>query len=280
MGSDGATFSNLEKINFDNIDDLKKRNETFVFGKTGLYFLDDHYGFRPSCLHVLLSSTSAGKTSLARKLVTKLSIQNSIVWYATEETSDTWKLKFGSAKEKPNVNNIAFISESKLTEIGADPFEQIKMHMVTQKCKILFFDNITTSAYYNDKRPNEQSEFLTKLKSLCVQMGAAFFLIAHVSSNLPPGRMFTSGDIRGNRSLANISEYWYNLHRLRLDHNDRPDGLQLSVIHVEKARSHKNSDRAYQICYSESEEAYTTDSAISWGVVKDLFKKNIKIGGS
>lgn len=278
-----SQFTIANKLNFENSDELKKYNSSFILGKTGFNFIDEHFGLRPSNVHVLLSGTSAGKTSLARSLVTNLSKTNKVLWYASEETVDAWKLRFPD-NNRPNIENVKFIAESDLrpmikSGVVKDPLVFLEMQIESFGATVLFFDNITTSTFYNDKKINDQSNFLMQIKEITVRQNIAMFLIAHLSSNHDASRMFTSENVRGNRSLSNIAEYWYNLHRLRLPIGDRPDdNTQISILHVEKSRWHDNSDTAYQLTFSKRLSMYTHDAPISWGGVKDLFGKNLTIG--
>lgn len=281
MSESGFTIAN--KINFDDVDELIEKNLSYILGKTGFSFIDEHFGLRPGNVHVLLSGTSSGKTSLARSLVTSLSKTNRVLWYASEETMNAWKLRFPKTA-RPNIENVKFIAESDLRPMiksgdVKDPLLFLENQIELFCATVFFFDNITTSTFYNDKKPNEQSIFLMQLKDITIRQKAAMFLIAHLSSNHDAGKMFTSEDVRGNRSLSNIAEYWYNLHRLRLNIADRQDeNLQTSILHVEKSRWHDNSDTAYQLTFSKRLGIYTHDNPISWTVVKELFGKNITIG--
>lgn len=269
-------FQVKDSVSFDNLNALKQDNESFKFGRTLFHFMDDHFGFRPGCFHVLHAKTSGGKTTLARKILSNISGSTKVLWYATEESIDDWKLKF-SFFNLPIERNVEFIAEEQIRDMTNDEYFLFMERQIEDLGEgIIIFDNITTSTFYNDKKVDEQGKFIMRLKALIKKYPVSILLIAHFNGNIVTP-MFSSRDVRGSKTIANIAEYWYNLHRLRIDQQD--SHVEVSLLHVEKARAHSTSDKCYQIDYDKKSQNYIEDRAVSWTVAKELIDKQVKIGG-
>jgi KaiC/GvpD/RAD55 family RecA-like ATPase len=269
------SFSAKSKIDFDDLAELKSDNETFKFGRTNFAFMDEHFGFRPGCFHVVHAKTSGGKTTLARCLLCNISGSTKVLWYATEESLSDWKLKFNFSR-LPITRNVSFVSEDDVSHLSTDEwFLFFEMQIKDLGEGVVIFDNITTSRFYNDKQYGEQSAFVVRLKALLKKYPVSILIIAHFNGDakLP---MFSSKDVRGSKTLPNIAEYWYNLHRLRIDNSEST--IEVSLLHVEKARSHSTSDKCYQLDFDKKLGNYLQDRAISWGVAKEFIEKQVKIG--
>lgn len=268
-------FTNVVNVNFDDVDNLKKNNEEFKLGRTMFNFMDDHFGVRPGCIHALHSKTSGGKTSLARSLLVNITMSEKVLWYATEESLEDWKLKFNKL---PLERNTMFLSEENIRDLDVDGFlKYLETQIISYSPKIVIFDNITTSKFYNDQKIEVQNRVIQELKQMLKRHGIGMIVIAHYNGN-DPRSLFTSKDVRGSKTFPNISEYWYNLHRLRLDEKDKIDGKDVAILHVEKARAHSNSDTAYQLFYDKNECRFLNDTRITWGAAKEILEKQIKIG--
>lgn len=276
-------FSSSQEVNFNDLPEIIAESETMHYGKIGFAFLDDHCGLRPGQVHVLCSNTSSGKSTLAKTIFARYSYENKVLWYSSEESLRSWKLKFAKSEKRPRADNIKFVYEKNLLEIDIQSVENFFKHLSMQieqfQAKILFFDNLTASLFYNDKTPKEQSEFLSCMRDFVEKQNIPIFLVVHLAKNAQAVN-FKSNDVRGNNTLPTIAQYWYNFYRLRSEESDRPDpDVFVSLLHVEKSRDHGSvNDTAYQLFYSQIKNEVFSDKKCTWAFANELMAKSQKLG--
>lgn len=269
-------FTLSQNISLKDRQELVEANEKFLLGKTGFAFVDDHKGFRPGKIHILQARTSTGKTSIARSLFAKMSFDHKCLWYSSEETLEDWKIKTPEHSQ-PREDNVFLIEEHEAKKLYSTPREFLQMLEMTidlKQIRFFVFDNITTTTFYNDLKPKEQSDFLGNLKSMIAKSNCAVLILAHVSSSCKT-KLFQSDNVRGNKTLSNLAEYWYNMIRVVVKGEDSIQENITTLVHVEKSRAHDNSEQIYFLKYNRA-QGYFADKQIDWKQMKNFLKDDLR----
>jgi len=260
-----------------NTDDQKKlilENETNFLGDTRFKFINNHKGLRPGMMHVLLGTTGSGKTTLSRSILADLSKTNKVLVYSSEETLKQFQTQSGYA-DKINLKNIYFLHEKDVLSehnndvSSGDPLiKTLEWAIESHNPKIVFIDNITTSLFYDQNK--NAIRVTSQLRDLMQKTNTAFFVIAHTASPIRDGCWFGANDMRGFRTIANLSEYLYCLFRTRtivLGHE-----IASTFVHVDKSRMHSGVKEFYRLTYEIKEREYSCDDPANYKAVHEMLK--------
>jgi archaellum biogenesis ATPase FlaH len=267
------TWKLTEKLDNAKIPELLKENKTSFFAMSRFKFIERHHGLRPGLMHVLLGTTGSGKTTLSRSILSDMAKQDRVLFYSTEETQDQFMIQ-SSNQKKMNIENISFLHEDQILKLvngkhDIDGFVQsLAWAMEERKCKALFFDNITTSIFYDE---NEKAvEMVVKLRELMNKAKKPFFVVAHTSANVSNGQWFESNAVRGRRVITTKAEYVYCLFRCRVNLGGVEH--QTSIVHVDKSRLHAGIKEFYRLDYDSSLNDYVSDNKVNYDSVLKLLK--------
>lgn len=257
--------------------ELKKRRED-VFFKSKFNFLNEHRGLRPGALHLLLGTSGSGKSSLVRSILkdiaTRFNNQEKLLCWLSEESKLDFLTEFVQSNYNKSIaRNINIISELEMPEevIGQSQMELLyfKHNLSNDEHKIIFIDNITTSKFYNDRSPVEQSNFIMMLKGIAKDRDIPIVLVAHtkhdVSDNM--SRLITENDIRGNKSIVNIVQFQYILQRFKGASRFYP------TIRTVKHRGQNPNDKLFYLEFSKEKLEYVSDKKIEFELFKQVFKE-------
>lgn len=253
-------FSNARSPDPSQTARLVQENETNFFAPSRFNFLNEHKGLRPGLMHILLGTTGSGKTTLARGLLADLSQECRVLVYSTEETAEQFQTQAAYAS-KVKLENIAFAHEADYfaNTSGAHDIDgfiaQLRWSIDIEKPKVLFFDNITTSVFYDQ---NKQAGYMTsRLRALMVERNIPFFVVAHTGSNVRDNTWFEASQVRGFRNIVNAAEYLYCLFRFRSEIRGYTESA--SFIYVDKSRMHEGGKKIYRLGYDSRAKTYTDD---------------------
>lgn len=258
---------------------LLQDNEKFYFPQTRFNFIQNHNGFRPSCLHVLLGTTGAGKTTLTRTILQDICKDKKVLWYSTEETHEQFQAQ-NAYSGFVDYENIRFFSEHDVIErlnndtSNLDGFiKQFEWAIAEHAPDIIFFDNITTSVFY-DQNPKAK-DLTLQLRSLIRRYNFPMFLVAHTGSHIKENQWFSAADIRGVRNIAVTAEYLYCLMRFRAE---REGQVKLwSFVHVDKSRLHGGGKEVYRLAYDQTSRTIISDTQMSYDAFREFVKGHSKL---
>ena len=142
------------------------QNEKYNFKfNTKFKFLAGQYGLRAGCIHIILGASSGGKSTLVRSLVSDIyennsSTENVMLWLSEDSLSDI-KIEFADTLIRPeSLQSIKCLSELDISSEGRKMGHKYVFDYIRRfHPRILIFDNITTSKFYNDMEPREQADF-------------------------------------------------------------------------------------------------------------------------
>lgn len=254
-------------------------DKKFFVPQTGLKFMDDHFGLRPGCIHTLMGSTGAGKSTLMQSLLMTWGKKIEVLVYLTEENEDRFEKKIFEKNKNseflsPNVHLMheKQILISQPCENYRAMLQEIEKAIVESSAKILVIDNLTTSAFYEGKI-SAAIPILSGFRNLAEHYKIAIFIVVHTRkgvSEMSKGLM-EPDDVRGSANISNTSDYFYTFYRVG---QTTGTGQKVwgSFIFVNKTRDHDTQGNMYTLNYDFSNKTYHSDKQVSF----DLFKKFMK----
>lgn len=251
-----------------------KRIEDFntVFFPSKFNFLNEHKGLRPGEMHMIMSTSGAGKSSLVRSIMIDLAKNNKILLWLSEESEKSF-YDYVAINGIPNghVKNIHLHSE--VDDVSLDDtgrhgvIKRLQEKINEVRPAVVIFDNITTSQAYEDLKISEQVATVTTLKRMSNRTGLPFLLIAHTKGEI---NMFNQGlisgnDIRGTKGVINKLEYLYVFQKLSIANS------YFNFIRIEKHRTQPVDKTFFALEYSVKTGGYVQDWAIDFDILKENY---------
>lgn len=238
-------------------------------------FIRSHNGYRKGKIHLAIGPSSGGKSTLTRSLLLDalLSLRENelIHFHLSEESAEEALIELGSTGVAfDKLKQIIITSEQDKNYRSAQQlFLELNESLQDKRVKFLFFDNITTSFCYMDKKADDQAFIGRKLKELTKANNIPTILIAHTGgdSTMANSRLIEMNDIRGGKSIVNLAEFMYILQPMFIGSERH------NIIRVVKHRGVSLKHPYYQLIYHDKPKMFVCDSAISFDELKDLFKK-------
>lgn len=238
-------------------------------------FLKGHNGIRPNCLSGLQAPTSAGKTTLIKCIIAETAAHKKVLVWLSEETVKEYQ-ELIHFLDKSCLKNITFVEEQDIPdefrERQSTFFEYFEQLVVESGCDIVFIDNVTTSAFYNQRfgliGQNKTAEFLRGFtKRVC-----EIFYIAHTSSNITENysKVINAEDNRGSAELPMNTEYLYIIQKFT------SNSKQYNCLRVAKFRHHEKAAGWFSLTYEN--RAYIGDSRVPFNLINKIFKSRDYFG--
>jgi len=242
-------------------------------------FNQDHGGLHSGMVYLLISSTGSGKTSINRQLIMSCAKEIKILLYSSEEDEGAvrWGLDKASANSEA-VKNIRLIEEKKLLHYvdkgNTEMFLKILRNKIIESgVEVLFFDNLTTSAFYGESVA-DQSSFALSLYPLASELNCAVFLVAHTSTDFTSDNEIDDKSIRGSKMISQKVEYMYGFQRTLLDTMSEQD--YFSFVRVIKSRFGSNQGNHYRLMWDPGEGTYLRDYKLSPKAFKELWANRMR----
>jgi hypothetical protein len=256
-----------------------EENSDVIDFKTRFNFLLSHNGIRKNKLHTLLAPTHSGKSTAVRTLVVDMMVMNPnskiLIWLSEESVNDfliELKKCLPSTISTDNlmvlsdINWNEYLSEKTHDEIKA----QIESFISYYKIDFVFIDNITTSKIYNDCTIKEQSQFANWLKKISQDCGV--LCIAHTNTNEFNNRLINENDIRGSKTIINLSEFLYILQPIFIGNT------LIQFVFIKKHRGQEVAAKFYRLNYDKHLYAFKDDYSVEFSSIAELFKNRNKLG--
>lgn len=248
------------------------RNKNKVFYKSNFSFLCQHNGLRPGKIHVLMGTSGSGKSTFVRSIVNdfvKINPESVYFWLSEESSEDL----IVALKEQS-------ISQKILSQITVDSelenssgVDEILDRVSFTGAKFLVIDNITTSKFYMDRKPGEQSSLVTRIKTFAEKNNIAVLLVAHTKKDVHDnfGRLITEGDIRGSGAVVMMAEFFYIIQKFQAADKFYP------TLRIIKHRGQAVTERLYALGFDSETVSYTKDVQIDFVRFKELFNNRDKL---
>lgn len=240
-------------------------------------------GLRPGCIHVILSTTGAGKSTLVMSLIEEmLDAGKSVFLYSSEESVKDIETKLSYLPNLKNESNLRVYHERWLLEVLANNpddwegfLQEINLAMIemtlTNKPDVLVLDNLTTSLFYDQNK--NATRIASGLKSLAEDKNIPIIVVAHTASGVRQNQLFDSSQVRGFRTITNTAQYVYCLIRLRVDMG----GMWREVVveYTEKSRNHSVASRScYKLFFNVDTKLFSGDEKINYEVFREFLRDN------
>jgi predicted ATP-dependent serine protease len=275
--------SNKLEFNYEKNKKFLAEQRINLFDHSRFDFLNDHFGLKPKCVHVLIGTSGTGKSTLARSVMVDTAMTCPVTIYSSEESKEIFSSSLHERKcGKEIVENFNFIHETDLLELldceDIENFKSvIKSSIIETNSKAFFMDNLTTSSFYEGMTPKHQSKFFKGLQEVANELNIPVFVIAHTRSGVKDSQqeLIALDDIRGSKSVTNKADFVYCYQRFSVTLGDE-DKL-VPTVRILKARYGKTSQFIYCPKYDKWTNSYVDDYQIKFEDFKEIYSKRHKL---
>ena len=255
-------------------------------------FLNNHNGWRNGCLHTFLGTTGAGKSTLVRTLIVDAiqSIQerkqdSKILIILSEETRIDFLTEIALVNFKVDLNRLVIFSELEALQEYKQKeivLSQLRLLISEENISLAFYDNITTSVFYEGATVKEQSQYVLNLKSLAIEKNIPLAVIAHTGAQVSDNfhRLIEPNDIRGTKTLVNTSQFLYIMQRFIEDKTDAQGKSTPEITQTLRVTKHRGQDMRstlYILRYIAKARVYGCDDILPFSDLKEIFKRRNKL---
>lgn len=269
-----------EQINLSEEEKIELRKDLAkTYFSSNFRFLGNHKGFRKGALHLFMAVSGGGKSTLRVSLINDFLERNPgkrILLYLSEETVRDFKTQVSMNYSLLDLSRVFCLSESKLKnycETKRQMLDAITLEALRVQADIFIYDNLTTSSAYGQKY-DDQELAIDYLKQEIQQLNIPGILFIHTDSKIKKGhdRIIDQSDVRGSRTIANVSEYIYIMQSFEEENEIS------TVIILDKSRTHTIKNKFYLLDYNRRERKYNYDSELTFGEFNELFANQNKLG--
>lgn len=249
-----------------------EQNDT-KFYETVFNFIDTHRGWRKAKLHTILGTASAGKSTLVRSItadwIANTRNKSDIGIILSEETEIDFLSEFyrGEFKYLERIHTFQELEQNFTTV--KDYFNRLKIWIAEHGIKFLIYDNLTTSFAYMDRQANEQAIVAKYLKQLAMDLDIPVIAICHTGANVNENQkhLITMNDIRGSKTIVNLSEFFYIMQVFWKD--DR----RATTISIKKHRGQDIGGNVFKLKYNPQNRMFFGDVTLDWESFERLTKQ-------
>ena len=262
----------------------KTRDLTTAFG-----FLSAHNGLRKGKLHVLLSRTGGGKSTLGRSILFDALDNNPdliVFIYLSEEQEKDFldALADTNYDNQEGLDRIRVYSEK---DNGGLTVEELYTRIKYENAGLFILDNITTWDNYENEHVSKQGVMVKQISKAAGNLNIPFFILSHTRAEVTKGlnRVIDVADVRGSKQLSNYAEFFYILQSFERDQTDSEVGYFTSqrkrIVHnclqIEKCRTEKLEHPLWLLVFDEEKRTYDSDVDITYEAFKRFFSERNKL---
>lgn len=258
MFPDKADFSDLENYNSESL-------------KSRFNFLKQHGGLKSDKMHLLIAPTHSGKSTLTRTLLVDAMIMNpkkKFLLWLTEETKEEFLKEFKKCfpHDQIDPNNLRIFSQQNYPETDHDKIKDFIQQCIDENyADFIFIDNITTSSIYVDKGTEKQASIANWLKTISKEVG--LFIIAHTNGNDFNNRLLDETDIRGSKTITNLTEFLYVLQPIFINNTT------YQFILIKKHRGESVDNKFFRLDYDKRLFSFKEDRVADFDDIAWLFQQ-------
>ena len=257
---------------------LIEESET-VYINSKFEFLKEIKGLRPEGFHLILSTTGAGKSTLVKSILRELLTKVRVHLWLTEESIKDLNLAIArGAFTDLMLRNLTVDSEesNELKAIkGKALIDFFENRVRETKAHVVLLDNISTSSFYMNERPDAQGEIAKRLKFIGQATGAAMVIVTHTDGTLNEvnQNLISENNVRGGKTIANLAEFMFAIQRLKVKEDI------FTFVRILKCRSHSIDRRIFQMSYEKNTGLYGKDYFVNWETFKEVYNARNQLGG-
>jgi len=242
--------------------------------KSHYNFLTTHRGFRDGKMHVLMGPTHAGKSTLVRSIVVDYlefnPDRNILVWLSEESASDFATEFYASGYDPDKVDNLWVCSEQ---DDKVNNFNKLKEFIESGKCDMVVIDNLTTSNFYMDTSVKAQGDMAKEIKRLAQAYEVPMLIIVHTgaAAGMNVNRLLDVNDIRGSKTICNLSEFFYILQKFSLAESS------YTFLQIAKHRGQEVGHKFFMLRYLAQKKMIAEDVAVKFSEVNKAFQMRVRL---
>jgi hypothetical protein len=249
---------------------------------TSLEHLDVHFGIRRGVYSVMMGTPSCGKSGLAKLYGIQASTtpHARVLYWLSEES----KAKYAIGMDKyceatgADLSKVSFFEEKKIDKAHIRSHSQFLMYFREVVCSVgadlVIIDNITSSRFYGPSTSlKEQGQTVEFFKEFTNDADIGLVAVMHTSSDVSDnmGRLFTTEDVRGLKSISIEAAYFYALQKFTRN------GDIYTFLRTLKHRFHQQGSGTYLLKYDPTYSMYTGDARVPFEKVKQIFKESDRL---
>lgn len=246
-----------------------------VHFQSSLGALNSINGLRRGALHLWIAGTGAGKSTGVRSILRDLLFQKGnnpiICVWLSEETIQDYRtmMALGLPSCDRLLNTNAYSEQDNTATSELHFFEWIEMISPD----VFIFDNITTSKFYDGKRPEAQASFASRLKGIIKKLNCAAVIMAHSDSQqtMQKGGLLDVNHIRGSKAIVNLAEFIFLLQTIETPNK------RYATLRIAKSRSQEVIHSIYLLNYDSRTRSYTSDTPISFDKFKEFYNERNRL---
>jgi hypothetical protein len=267
MGLDQLVQGHAEK---EQLDEIKKAHSV-QYAPSRFTFLNIHQGLRPGCFHGLLGRSGCGKSRLTQSIISDTAQTNKVLVILTEEEKLVYEEKMRFSSRQYSKENIFYLHQDNFPgETIKDLFLFLRELVLEKDIKFIFWDNLTTSKFYEGENPKTQWEFMNVLVRMAAKRNIGIFAVLHTGKQIMRDRLISGEDVRGCNQLYQKAPYFYILNRIVVE------SVKHIFLEVNKHRFHEIEKIYYQLKYEDG--IYTMDRDVNFKEINDVFIERDKLG--
>jgi hypothetical protein len=244
--------------------------------------LNAHYGIRRGCYSIYMGTTSGGKSSLMKPIGVQASTTPGVrvLFWLSEELKAKYAKGMNSycTQVGADLSKIGFFEESSINPALIKTHREFLNYFKEVVCSfgadIVIIDNLTTSRFYGP-RTNlySQGETVQFLKEFSQDADIALVGVIHTASGVSDnmGRLFTTEDVKGLRSISLEASYFYALQKFT------KNGEIFPFLRTLKYRDHDTAAGTYLLKYDPTISVYVGDVKVDFEKVKQIFKESDRL---
>jgi len=243
---------------------------------TDFMFLKEHNSWRPECLHLLMGTASSGKSTLTKDLVAEASKSSRVIVYKSEETTT----EFAKDLHNGAYGDIMKEDIHIFSEMENENFDTVRAFarwlekkVVEIQPGVVFFDNLTTSRYYAEKRPNEQLAFVSWLKKMAHEYMIPIVLVAHTRKEVTDNmnRLIVKEDIRGTSNVTNLVQFFYVLQKIMTGNTWN------LFLRIDKNRGYRVKRTLFLMDYRIDRNRYISSLPVEFEEFKEIYQQRNRL---
>lgn len=268
------------KTSLDQVENLtfEKEESERIHYETYFSFLKQQNGIRPGKVHVFLAPPGSGKSTLVRSIlhdmIKNFNLTERIVLWLSEERVLDFAIEFDRITPTPEFKFCIDVF-SEMDSDMSDNQQKIYLDSLFNDDgnKIIVIDNITTSKFFADKKPDVQSKFLTYLKKKSIEKNVAVILIAHTTKTANGSQsLIRMEDTQGTSSTAKLAEFFFAIQSIYIKNT------QVSILQVLKSRGQETPNKYFGLTFDKQSRIYKQDTILSHDEVKKIWKNRNSLG--
>lgn len=268
---------NIEELPSDEEIIKQDKLSRVIFWDSRFKFLQEHCGLRPARMHFLLGTTGSGKSALTASVIADSAREGKVLIILSEENVIRYLPLILKANPKIEKENLRFVLESEIPkeirESQETLMEWLEATIIEAGARIVFWDNLTTSALYSLRfGPKGQEDAILRVRDVCYKMGVAFFIVMHtmkeVSDNM--GRFIQGEDVRGSQQSFIGADHFYILQRFSIG------SVYHAYLRTVKHRGYPSIYKDHMLLFSNG--IYVSDARTDFDKINEIFMKRNVLG--